>query len=266
MGQKRLRWGGFLGLIQVSCKMSDATHTDVTDSKQTASLAGRNPEKTPCNSNANFPVLPCNGSSFVNRAWEVLAIYRFLQKHEGASHAVLVIVAAHFCAAFPWDLKLFPHPLFSVSLSGCLLPWQPFFLLFSGIKRHQKLSSLPKTTVTRMNTPAGLVMNGNDSASIADTQRGVALIRSRLPHRPLMAASPTSPAGCDVPPETCPLGDRGALSLKTEQVNMDKTSPPHTDAWALLLPHPSLLLGQHNFALPVCLPVSLLFTDLNHPA
>lgn len=99
--------------------MSAATHTDVNDSD---SLAGRNAEKIPCNNNANFSVLSCNWSSFVNQAWEVLAIYRFLQKHEGASHAVLVIVAAPFCAAFPWDLKLFPYPLFSVSISGCRLP------------------------------------------------------------------------------------------------------------------------------------------------
>lgn len=87
--------------------MSDATHTDVNDSD---SLAGRNAEKIPCNNNANFSVLSCNWSSFVNQAWEVLAIYRFLQKHEGASHAVLVIVAAPFCAAISLGLKVISLP------------------------------------------------------------------------------------------------------------------------------------------------------------
>lgn len=209
----------FLGLIQRICKMSDATtHTHVNDSKQADSLAGRNPEKIPHNSSANFPVLSCNSSSFVNSAWEVLALYCFFQKYEGASHAVLVIVAVPFCVAFLCNLKLFPYPLFSVSFSRCLLPWQPFFLLFSGIKMHQKLSFLPKTTVTGMNTPAGLVMNGNDSASAADAQRGVALIRSRLLHRPLTAASPTLLAACDVPPETCPPGDHGANPARLAQM------------------------------------------------
>lgn len=57
-------------------------------------------------------------------------------------------------------------------------------------------------------------MNGNDSASIADAQRGAALIRSRLPHRPLTAASPTLLEARDVPPETCPPGEHSALSLE----------------------------------------------------
>lgn len=78
VGQKRLHsscWGSFLGLIWVSCKRSNATHADLNDSKQTNSLAGRNLERICCNSNANFTVLSCNLSSFVNWAWEVLAIY-----------------------------------------------------------------------------------------------------------------------------------------------------------------------------------------------
>lgn len=173
-------------------------------------------------------MLPWNGNSFVNWAWEVLAIYCFLQKDEGASHTILVIVAVPFCAAFPWDLKLFPYPLFSLSLSGCLLPWQPFFLLVLGIKRHQKLSSLPKTAVTRMSTPAGLVMNGNDSASIANAQRRVALIRSRLPHQFLMATSPTLPAAFDVPP----IPEAIAMLLPSRWDNSSCTeSPPRYGDW-----------------------------------
>ena len=47
---------------------------------------------------------------------------------------------------------------------------------------------------------------------------------------------------------------------------MDKTGPAHADAQAPLLPAPPLHLGQCNFALLVCMPMSLLFADLNHPA
>lgn len=71
-------------------------------------------------------------------------------------------------------------------------------------------------------------MNGNDSASAADAQRGVALIRSHLAHRPLTAASPTSLAACDVPPETCPPGEHGALSVGQDKVT--GTKPGHL-AW-----------------------------------
>lgn len=162
--------------------MNNAKNTDVNTQIRKTSQQEESQRKY-CSTNS--PALFCNLRSFVTWAWEVLAICCFLQKCEGASHTVLDIAATLFYAAFPWDLKLFPYPLFSVSLSGCLLPWHPFFLLFSGIKRHQKLSSLPKTTVTRINTPVGLVMNGNDSASAADAQRRVALIRSRLPHHSL---------------------------------------------------------------------------------
>lgn len=98
--------------------MNDARNTDVnTHTRQTA----QQEESQTKYSSANFPALSCNWSSFVTWAWEVLATFPFLQKHEGVSHTVLVIVAAPFYAAFPWDLKLFPYPLFPVSLSGCLL-------------------------------------------------------------------------------------------------------------------------------------------------
>lgn len=78
-----------------------------------------------------------------------------------------------------------------------------------------------------MNTPAVLVMNGNDSASAADAQRGVALIRSRLPHRPLTAASPASLTACDVLPETCPPEDRGAKPAHLAQMPWPRFSLLH---------------------------------------
>lgn len=230
--------------------MNDATNTDVnTQTRQTA----QQEESQKKYSSANFPVLSQNWCSFVTWAWEVLAIYCFLQKREGASHTVLVIVAALFYAAFPWDLKLFPYPPFSVSLSGCLLPWQPFFLLFSGIKRHQKLSSLPKTTVTRINTPVGLVMNGNDSASVADAQRGVALIRSRLPHRPLAAPHLHCSQHVMFPPGSTVL-------LPSRQDKLTQTKTIHL-RWMPRLPFSIFAFGAAGFC-PGNL--SLLLTDLNH--